>query len=173
MSDLETMANKHGFSLAAVQAVAEALRQGHGTSAQFSHPDLGGMGQWLKGGMLMIGDPFNHALKARVAALIDDLAGLPRTPAPAREVVPRAAWWPAELGTPSSTGAQNDIRFAYFRDRERLVIEDKGTLSIYDTHGLAIHGIGQQQGSGQGEIVLSTSGGPVRLSELPRVGSNG
>ena len=42
------------------------------------HPDLGGMGQWSQGGMVMVGDMFNNALKARVDALCAELAGLLR-----------------------------------------------------------------------------------------------
>jgi hypothetical protein len=42
--------------------------------AQFSHPELGGMGQWSRGGMIMIGDMFNNGLKSRVDALCNDLS---------------------------------------------------------------------------------------------------
>jgi hypothetical protein len=31
------------------------MTSSHGTLAQFNHPELGGMGQWSKGGMLMGG----------------------------------------------------------------------------------------------------------------------
>jgi hypothetical protein len=37
--------------------------------AQFNHPEFAGSGQWMQGGMLMLGDMFNHALKGRVDAL--------------------------------------------------------------------------------------------------------
>jgi hypothetical protein len=49
------IAQRHGFSPQAARAVADALRHGNGTMAQFNHPELGGMGQWVAGGMLMIG----------------------------------------------------------------------------------------------------------------------
>src|SRR6202021_3797691 len=53
-----------------------SLAQGNGTQAQFSHPDLGGMGQWSQGGMIMIGDMFNQGLKYKVQQLCEDMAGL-------------------------------------------------------------------------------------------------
>ena len=51
-----------------------AVRRGGGGQAQFSHPDLGGMGQWSRGGMTQVGDMFNNSLKAQVAAACQDLA---------------------------------------------------------------------------------------------------
>jgi hypothetical protein len=44
--------------------------------AQFSHPDLGGRGQWSAGGMTMIGDMFNDALKTKVKQLCSELASI-------------------------------------------------------------------------------------------------
>ena len=44
--------------------------------AQFGHPELGGTGQWMRGGMTMVGDMFNASLQARVAALCEDMARL-------------------------------------------------------------------------------------------------
>ncbi len=64
------LARRHGFSADAVWVLVEALRAGQGRSAQWSHPELGGPGQWLAGGMIQIGEMFNDPLKARVAALL-------------------------------------------------------------------------------------------------------
>ena len=46
---VEKLAEKYGFSVAAVQTLATALQRGHGKQAQFNHPELGGMGQWMPG----------------------------------------------------------------------------------------------------------------------------
>jgi len=72
-SKVDQLASKHGVSTAAVTELAEAIARGRGSLAQFSHPDLGGSGQWMRSGMLMIGDMFNDRLKARVAALCIDV----------------------------------------------------------------------------------------------------
>ena len=66
---IQIVASKHAFSPDAVQHLYHAMLVGKGTMAQFSHLEFGGTGQWMRGGMIMIGDMFNHALKARVAAL--------------------------------------------------------------------------------------------------------
>ena len=73
---LEEVAARHGVSPAAAETLLVALVAGGGTQAQFNVPELGGMGQWSRGGMVMVGDMFNNALKARVDALCSELAGL-------------------------------------------------------------------------------------------------
>ena len=73
------VATRHGVSLDAARALLGALVQGSGRQAQFNHPDLGGMGQWSQGGMMMVGDMFNQGLKYRVDALCNELAGLLRS----------------------------------------------------------------------------------------------
>ena len=50
-AQLDTVAAKHGFSPAAVRQFYDAIRAGNGTAAQFSHPEFGGMGQWMRSGM--------------------------------------------------------------------------------------------------------------------------
>ena len=69
-------ARRHGLSEGAIDVLWDALVRGCG-QAQFSHPELGGMGQW-SGGMLQIGDMFNVGLKAKVAAACADLAAQTR-----------------------------------------------------------------------------------------------
>ncbi len=68
------IASRHGVSTDAVRTLLEAVANGGGTMAQFNHPELGGGGQWLRGGMTMVGDMFNHSLKARVDAIASELS---------------------------------------------------------------------------------------------------
>src|SRR6516165_5175444 len=87
------LAQRYGVSTAAVVTLLQALVHGHGTMAQFDHPELGGRGQWMPGGMVMVGDMFNQALKAMVDGLCVELAALlaaaPLVPAaPARRPRP-------------------------------------------------------------------------------------
>ena len=42
--------------------------------AQFNCPELGGSGQWMSGGMAMVGDMFNHGLKNTVDNLCAELS---------------------------------------------------------------------------------------------------
>ncbi len=73
---IESIARRHGFSVDATRAMFDAVIGGNGSMAQFSHPEFGGSGQWMRGGMTMLGDMFNHRLKAAVDALCVDLASL-------------------------------------------------------------------------------------------------
>ena len=70
------IAGRHGLSREAVLAMLFALHTGGGSMAQFDIPELGGSGQWMRGGMTMVGNMFDNALKARVDALCNELAQL-------------------------------------------------------------------------------------------------
>jgi Short C-terminal domain len=170
-----------------------ALVAGGGTQAQFNHPDLGGMGQWSQGGMIMVGDMFNNALKYRVDALCNELSGLLRStellarPAPAQSqsqsqgggasgvslFVPGSmasgTWWPGDLGAPGSTGSQNNLRYAFFPMTRRLAIDLGGAVTVYDTGEHQISGFSQQQ-SGDQSLTFTSQYGLVRVSDLPVVG---
>ena len=186
---IESVAQRHGVSTDAVLTLLQALQAGNGAMAQFSHPELGGMGQWSQGGMTMVGDMFNQGLRARVDALCTELAGLlraqpglmaapvqaqaqiqPGSDAGASLFVPRAArsgaWWPAELGDPTSAGAQNDLRYAVFPAARRLAVEHGGRMTLYDTGDHVITGVSQQQ-SGSRSLTFTSQHGLVRLSDLP------
>ena len=164
---VESIAQKHGVSTDAALTLLRALAAGHGAMAQFSHPELGGMGQWSHGGMTMVGDMFNQGLRARVDALCTELAGLlgaqpgilAAAPAQARSQSGSAAdvsvfvpgggstpgaWWPAGLGDPTSVGAQNDLRYAVFPAACRLAVETGGRATLYATGDHVIMGVSQQ-----------------------------
>jgi hypothetical protein len=76
-------------------------------------------------------------------------------------------WWPAELGSPDSTGSQNDTRYAYFAVAKRLVIDSGGTVKTYDTGSHRISGFGQQ--SDRSGMTFEGDGGVVDLASLAQV----
>ncbi len=80
----------------------------------------------------------------------------------------RGSWWPAELGAPASTGAQNDMRYAWFPGPRRVAIAHGGEVRVYDSGEHDISGFSQQQG-GDRSLTLTSQFGVVRLSELPLV----
>jgi len=82
------------------------------------------------------------------------------------------SWWPAELGRPNSTGAQNDVRYAYFVDARRLAIEVGGVVTVYDTLDHRIGGFSQQQSWG-GSLTFSSQHGVVDIASLPVVPAGG
>lgn len=174
--DLQTLATGHGFSLSAVQHLYQALIKGNGTMAQFSHPELGGNGQWMSGGMIMIGDMFNHGLKARVDALCNDLYGQlqtapPRDSSPAFTPLSRFpdSPWPAEWGQPTVSGGQNDLAYAYFPIQHRLAVRYGGRMTVFDTTGFAIAGFSQQQQLGLQGLYANSPQGLIAVMALPVV----
>ena len=184
------VAKRHDVSLDAAVSLLGALAQGNGHQAQFNHPELGGMGQWSQGGMIMVGDMFNQGLKHRVDALCNELAGLLRSQ-PSLSVGAGQAqsqsqnrgegvslfvaglgtasqWWPAQLGVPASIGAQNDLRYAFFPGPRRLAIQQGGQVRLYDTGEHRLSGFSQQQGGDQ-SLTFTSQFGLVRVADLPLV----
>ncbi len=76
---IDDVARRHGFSSGATEAMVRAFGDGVGGMAQFDHPEFGGSGQWMHGGMLMLGRMSDSALKARVGRLCAELAQLAQT----------------------------------------------------------------------------------------------
>lgn len=189
------LAEKHGFSEDAIAHMLIAVLYGNGAMAQFNHPEFSGSGQWMRGGMLMLSDMFNHALKARVDALCSEMGEiLAREPGLLQSgsiqsqrqssgsqhqggvsggsslFVADASgnWWPRELGQPSATGSQDGVRYAYFAPARRLAVEVGGQVRVYDTLDHRIGGFAQQQGGGT-SVTFTSQHGMVSLSSLPDV----
>jgi hypothetical protein len=196
------LANRFGFSADAVTHMLFAVLNGNGSMAQFNHPEFAGSGQWMQGGMLMLGDMFNNALKGRVDSLCYEIAGIlanhpgllrsgsfqsqsqsgggqqsqvsgqPRGESSLFVPDPAANWWPQDLGSPNATGNQNNTRYAYFANARRLAVESNGQVWVYDTLDHQIGGFSQQQGAG-GSILFSSQYGAVNLSSLPVISIDG
>ena len=163
------IARRHGLSRDAVLAMLFAIHAGGGTMAQFSIPELGGSGQWMQGGMTMVGgNMFDNALKARVDALCIELAQLLAT----ASVFPpsmftSANWWPADLGVPSAAGGQNNVRYAIFPSTRRLAIQINSVTKVFDTGEHRIGGVQQQQQSGgYGSVSFTSQFGTFDVSSL-------
>jgi hypothetical protein len=168
-SGLQSVADRHGVSLDAVRHLVRALERGHGTMAQFDHPDLGGMGQWFSGGMVMVGRMFDNGLKAQVDALCTELAAaLPASGFSETAPASRRGggeWWPADLGSPASTGSQNGMRYAYFPESRRLAVESGSGVAVYDTGEHHITGVSQSNGS----LGFTGQAGAIDLARLRRI----
>lgn len=171
------VAQRYGLSREAVLSMLVALQAGGGTMAQFSIPELGGSGQWMRGGMTMVGNMFDNALKARVDGLCTELAQL----LTATTVFPAAAspggvastgqWWPADLGAPSATGGQNDTRYAVFPGARRLAVHAHGVTKVFDTGEHQIGGVQQQQGGPSGTLSFTSQLGTFDITSLREIGA--
>ncbi|MGF1583495.1 MAG: SHOCT domain-containing protein [Gemmataceae bacterium] len=196
------LAQRYGFSTDAITHMLFAVLNGNGTMAQFNHPEFAGSGQWMQGGMIMLGDMFNNVLKGNVDALCNEISNLlanqpgllrsgsfqsqsqsgggqqtQASGAPLGQSSlfvpdPQDNWWPSHLGTPSSTGSQNNIRYAYFASAQRLAVDTNGDVWVYDTLDHHIGGFSQQQGMGS-SIIFTSQYGTVNLASLPVVSRNG
>ena len=163
---------RYGVSTDAVRAMLEAVRLGNGTMAQFSHPEFGGHGQWMAGGLTMVGDMFNHGLQAKVSGLASELSSLlastpvyAATPGPVHQAN-LGSWWPGELGRPASAGSQGDYRYAVFPQARRLAVQSGGgPVRVYDTLGHVIGGVQQQQGG----LSFTSQYGTFTVESLPLV----
>ncbi len=199
---INDISNRYGLSVDAVTHMLIAVSNGGGTMAQFNCPELGGGGQWMQGGMTMVGDMFNNGLKNTVDNLCSELSNLlyQGSPifAPVKQPVARQSgqqqsqggsfgqnsifisggsqgnWWPdnLNLGVASSTGGQNNIRYAVFPQSHRLAIEINGSVTVYDTLDHQIGGVSQQQ-SGDASMSFTSQYGLVYVSQLPVVSIDG
>jgi hypothetical protein len=188
---IQGLAQRYGISTDAAITMLYAVMNGNGTMAQFSHPELGGSGQWMMGGMTMVGDMFNYGLKSKVDGLCveisNQLMNQPGYFQPAQSqfqssgnasggnlFVSAAAagqWWPSDLGSPSSTGGQNNVRYAVFPGSRRLVVDIGGQVTVYDTLDNQIGGVSQQQG-GNDSMTFSSQYGTISVNSLPVVSIN-
>jgi hypothetical protein len=184
---LQNLAQRYGVSIDAVTSMLFAVSNGGGTMAQFNVPELGGSGQWMQGGMTMVGDMFNYGLQSKVSGLCSELSSLLRSQnvfLPQPQFSPQqqqyqgggfgfpsygSSLWPAELGQPSSSGGQNDVRYAYFPHVSRLAIDRGGNMTIYDTLDHNIGGVQQQQGGPSGTLSFSSQRGTFTVDSLPVV----
>ncbi|MDF7800764.1 SHOCT domain-containing protein [Pontiellaceae bacterium B1224] len=168
------ISQRYGLSQDAVIHMLIAVNNGGGSMAQFSSPELGGSGQWMRGGMTMVGDMFNNGLRNTVDNLCCELADILAS----NQVFPvipagtpgSAQWWPGDLGTPFSSGGQNNIRYAVFPNR--LAVELNGNVSVYDTLDHQIGGVSQQQG-GDTSLTFSSQYGTISVNSLPIVSGPG
>lgn len=199
---VQELSRRYGVSTDAVTHMLVAVRHGNGTMAQFNHPEFSGSGQWMRGGMTMVSDLFNHQLKYLVDNICNDLSnalanhqmtpfsgsfqsqsqsGTDNQYQGAGQIGsqnslfvpdPAAEWWPRHLGTPSAVGSQNSVRYAYFAGINRLAVSTGGAPWVYDTLDHQIGGFGQQQGGGQA-ITFTSQYGTVNLATLPVVWRDG
>ena len=167
--------SKYNLSYNAVLHMLIAVNNGSGSMAQFNCPELGGGGQWMRGGMVMVGDMFNNGLKNTVDNLCNELSNALAN-SQIFEIItsgPYATnWYPSELGNPSSSGSQNNIRYAVFPQTRRLAIDYNGSVTIYDTLDHNIGGVSQQQG-GDSSLTFSSQYGTILVNTLPRISGAG
>ena len=171
---VNNLSNKYNLSADTIIYMIGSVNNGGGTMAQFSSPELGGSGQWMKGGMTMVGDMFNNGLKNTVNNLCAEISDALQTMTifPIAPAGTRASnqWWPTDLGSPFSSGSQNNTRYAVFPNR--LAVELNGEVTVYNTLDNNISGVSQQQG-GNNSLTFSSQYGTILVSTLPVISGAG
>ncbi|HEY6080536.1 MAG TPA: SHOCT domain-containing protein [Polyangiaceae bacterium] len=192
---IANLSDRYRVSQDAVRTLLFAVSNGGGSMAQFSHPELGGSGQWMRGGMTMVGDMFNYGLQGTVSGICAELSNLLASSTQVFLPLPRMTsgqqqqqnnngfgsfggyggqWWPADLGSPSSSGGQNGSNYAYFPQARRLAVQSSnGQISVYDTLDHNIGGVQQQQGGPSGSQSFSSQFGTFTVESLPLVSGQG
>jgi len=171
---IHQLAEKYQLSTDTVKAMLLAVREGNGNMAQFNIPELGGMGQWMQGGMTMVGDMFNNNLKFTVEQLCNELSQALQTQvlfstqhADRSTNTSKTIWWPSDWGYPDSQGSQNLSEYAYFPKINRLAVRTHHKVVIYDTQEHQISGFSQQQP--EGTLLFSSQNGTFPVASLPVV----
>lgn len=175
LQNITNIANRYGVSLNAVIDLTQTLMRSNGTMAQFNIYELGGGGQWMQGGMTMVGDMFNNQLKNTVDGLCGELSNLIQQGGIQYKPLPKVQnqngfsgnWW-GDLGFPNSTGSQNNTSYAIFSNIGRLAIQENGKVTVFNTLDHQIGGVGQQQ-SGNYSVSFTSQYGAVDLNSLPVV----
>ncbi len=85
--------------------------------------------------------------------------------APIKPMKGAEPWWPKDLGQPSSSGGSNGLRYAFFPDKHRLLIDKDGKTTSYDSGDHEISGVQQ---SGGGMPSFTSQNGTVALDELKK-----
>jgi hypothetical protein len=164
-----------------VREIYRQLQANGGTACQFDCSELGGPVQWMPG-MVMTSRWDDLHLRARVDGLCSELCAIVRgmdtaapaafrrdpdaPPAVSRVDLPAGeSWWPATLGSPAASGDQNGVRYAYFPDKHRLLLQEGARIDAYDTADHHLFGVAQQQGHSR-SITFNTDHGPVPLSHF-------
>ncbi|HEY7119825.1 MAG TPA: hypothetical protein VH475_24760 [Tepidisphaeraceae bacterium] len=175
------IANRYQLPVPLVRSLYRQLADSGCRMVQFDSPELGGPGQWMPG-MVMVSRWNDHQLKARVDGLCSELTAIicgsdtaspaafrrpPGTPPAAAHVdLPAGeSWWPAPFGQPAASGEQNGVRYAYFPNQNRLLVQQGARIDAFDTADVQLSGVSQQQGHTR-SLLFQSDHGPVALEQL-------
>ncbi len=84
---------------------------------------------------------------------------------PMEKMQPAERWWSSDLGEATSTGSENDTRYAYFAAKKRLAVGRGGKVVVYKTGDTPIDGFSQSQG-GSSSLRFSTGDGTIGVDDL-------
>jgi hypothetical protein len=74
-------------------------------------------------------------------------------------------WLPLQLRTPSASAARGDIKFAFFAEKRRLLIENSGQWVLYDCGDHQIRAIRARLDPSE-ELTFTSQRGELPIAEL-------
>jgi hypothetical protein len=105
----------------------------------------------------------------RLRGAATDTPMTPPTPTKPTQTAPSAdSWWPPELGIPASAGSAPEVRYAYFPQKRRLVIERGQERTTYDMGDHQFRGALQSSTPG-GALTFMSQHGRTNLDVLATV----
>jgi hypothetical protein len=79
----------------------------------------------------------------------------------------KTSWWPPNLRRPSKSGAHGTLKFAFFADKRRLLVESGELLLLFDCGEHQIREVEERFGQESGIVFTSQNGlhpiGDLRL----------
>jgi hypothetical protein len=85
----------------------------------------------------------------------------------AERATDKTSWWPPTLRRPSTSGAHGTLKFAFFADKRRLLVESGELLLLFDSGAHQICEVEEQLGQEPGLAFTSQNGrhpiGDLRL----------
>lgn len=163
---IKDIASSHDVSVGTVAILLNSLETTGGNQVQFNISELGGMGQWQPG-MVMVGDMFNSGLKYKVDQICSELSAWVRSRP--KEEPKHGTSIITDNSSATFKGSQNNSHYAYHASDKRLVIENGGKTTLYDTTGYPLTGVQQSQDGSGKRLSFTYPGGTVQVSELKEI----
>lgn len=169
MKQFKEIASKFDVSESTVKQIFDSLERTGGRQAQFNIAELGGMGQWQFGGMMMIGDMFNNTLKAKVASICEAVADLVINMPKDEKAKEKNSKKDTDTRKASMKGSQNDIHYAFYPSEKVLEITKNGKTKKYHTKDYQLSGVQQSQDGSGKKLSFSHPNGTVSVSDLKEI----
>ncbi len=87
---------------------------------------------------------------------------------PMQPMAPPEQWWPESLGSPSASGGQNEMRYAFFPQDYILLVQTAGRITAYDSGNHEISCVAQQKNNAE-NLTFKSQNGEFNLTELQQV----
>lgn len=187
-SDYDQLSVKYRVPMRVIENIIEIIQNNIGDNTFFDIPELGGIGLWHPKNGAHIGNGFNRELNNRATELINEVRRISQKEAqrddttivsnldnthglmPASITPSAKTWWSERYGTtPTITGNVGGLRFAYFKDHDRLVVQNNLRNRIFDTTGYEILDIVAGKRPGFFNTIIRTSEEYLAITRLREV----